>query len=206
MQHEYLFVDRGDQLRQLQCHVVYTMPLGLRFSAEYGRLTQRFETPSILPMIPVLQRDGSVFELGLEKMRQMVLARAMPQVSEAERSALITHYFDSPETLDYLCLVSGGHVRNVLRLLQDSLRKERGLPLGRESLAAAIKKRRNEMMLSIEDSEWELLRQVSRTKKVVGDEGYQRLIRSLYVYEYQDEDGSWFDVNPILKDAPEFQE
>jgi len=205
LQHEYLFVDRGDQLRQLQCHLVYTMPLNLRFSGSYGQLTQRFDTPHILPMISVLNRDGSVFEAGLAKMRQMVLARAMPQLSEGERSARVTHYFDRPETLDYLCLASGGHVRNVLRFLQDGLKKERGLPVSRAALAEAIKKRRNEMTLSIEDSEWALLREVSRTKKVVGDEGYQRLIRSLYVYEYQDEEGSWFDVNPILKDVPEFQ-
>jgi len=48
------------------------------------------------------------------------------------------------------------------------------------------------------------LRQVNSTKKVVGDTGYQTLIRSMYVYEYQDENGSWFEVNPVLVTAQEF--
>ncbi|WP_445175712.1 ATP-binding protein, partial [Microcoleus sp.] len=31
---EYIFIDRGDQLRQLNCHLVYTLPLGLIFGNE----------------------------------------------------------------------------------------------------------------------------------------------------------------------------
>jgi hypothetical protein len=28
----------------------------------------------------------------------------------------------------------------------------------------------------------------------------------MYVYEYQDEDGSWFEVNPVLATAQEFSQ
>jgi energy-coupling factor transporter ATP-binding protein EcfA2 len=41
-QPEYLFVDRGEQLKSLNCHVVYTIPLVLVFSNDLGRLTNRF--------------------------------------------------------------------------------------------------------------------------------------------------------------------
>ncbi|MEH1955655.1 P-loop NTPase fold protein [Nostoc sp.] len=41
-QPEYLFVERGEQLNQLNCHVVYTIPLVLIFSNALGRLTNRF--------------------------------------------------------------------------------------------------------------------------------------------------------------------
>ena len=91
-----------------------------------------------------------------------------------------------------------------MRLLNDALRKQRGLPVTLEVLEDTIRKRRNELVLSIDDDEWRLLRQVNSTKKVVGDTGYQTLIRSMYVYEYQDEDGSWFEVNPVLATAQEF--
>ncbi|NEQ36875.1 MAG: hypothetical protein F6K40_11535 [Okeania sp. SIO3I5] len=33
--------------------------------------------------------------------------------------AKVTEIFDSEETLDYLCHISGGHVRDVLRILND---------------------------------------------------------------------------------------
>jgi nuclear transport factor 2 (NTF2) superfamily protein len=91
-----------------------------------------------------------------------------------------------------------------MRLLNDALRKQRGLPVTLEVLEDTIRKRRNELVLSIDDDEWKLLRQVNSTKKVVGDTGYQTLIRSMYVYEYQDENGSWFEVNPVLVTAQEF--
>lgn len=57
------------------------------------------------------------------------------------------------------------------------------------------------MKLAITDDEWELLRQVQQRKQVSGDDGYQVLVRNLFVYEYRDRDGSWFEVNPILAEA-----
>ena len=61
------------------------------------------------------------------------------------------------------------------------------------------------MMMSISDDEWTLLKQVRQRKRVSGDQDYQTLIRSRLVFEYRDRDGSWFDVNPILLEAPELQ-
>jgi hypothetical protein len=206
-QTEYLFVDRAEQLRKLQCHVVYTMPLALRFSRDYGTLTARFMTdPIVLPMVPVVRRDGSTHEEGMALLRQMILSRVLPDNTPTERLNAINEVFDSMATLDRLCFASGGHVRNIMRLLNDALRKQRGLPVTIEVLEDTIRKRRNELVLSIDDQEWRLLRQVNSTKKVVGDTGYQTLIRSMYVYEYQDEDGSWFEVNPVLATAQEFNE
>jgi len=204
-QTEYLFVDRAEQLRKLQCHLVYTMPLALRFSRDYGTLTARFMSdPIVLPMVPVVRRNGQPHAEGLALLRQMILSRVMPDHSDDQRLAAIEQVFDSVQTLDRLCFASGGHVRNIMRLLNDALRKQRGLPVTADVLEDTIRKRRNELTLSIDDEEWKLLRQVNATKKVVGDTGYQTLIRSMYVYEYQDEDGSWFEVNPVLANAPEF--
>ena len=64
---------------------------------------------------------------------------------------------------------------------------------------------RRQLRFNGENEEWELLRQVAQTQKVKGDDGYQRLIRSMFVYEYRDEEGSWFDINPILKDLVELK-
>jgi hypothetical protein len=204
-QTEYLFVDRAEQLRKLQCHVVYTMPLALRFSRDYGTLTARFMTdPIVLPMVPVVRRDGSPHEEGIALLRQMILSRVLPDSTPLERLNAVNEVFDNMQTLDRLCFASGGHVRNIMRLLNDALRKQRGLPVTLEVLEDTIRKRRNELVLSIDNDEWKLLRQVNSTKKVVGDTGYQTLIRSMYVYEYQDDNGSWFEVNPVLATAQEF--
>ena len=200
-------MDRGEQLRGLHCHLVYTMPLALRFSNDYGTLTQRFmgQHPKVLQMVPVQLRDGSEHQEGMMLLRQMVLARAFPDLNPDLRLASIPKIFDSQETLDRLCCVSGGHVRNLLSLLNDWIKKERRLPLCRQSLESVIRSRRNELILAITPDEWDLLRQVMQHKRVAGDDGYRVLLRSMFVYEYRDREGSWFDINPILTDAKEFE-
>ncbi|WP_026100154.1 P-loop NTPase fold protein [Fortiea contorta] len=203
-QQEYLFVDQGEFLTKLNCHLVYTMPLSLKFSNDYGMLTQRFpEDPKVLPMVPVQWPDGSVHAQGMALMQQMVLARAFPDIQADERLNYITEIFDSPAALERLCIMSGGHVRDLLRLVNTWIMEEMQLPLRRETLDQVIRARRNEMILPISDEEWQLLRHVRQRKKVSDDNGYQKLIRSRFVFEYRDGGESWFDVNPILVEARE---
>lgn len=203
-QQEYLFVDQGEFLTKLNCHVVLTMPLALKFSNDYGTLTQRFpEDPKVLPMVPVQWPDGSVHEQGMALMQQMVLTRAFPDLSAQEQLGKISEIFDSVESLERLCKLSGGHVRDVLRLLNSWIQEEMTLPLSRDTLEQVVRARRNEMSLPISDGEWELLRYVKQKKKVSDDQGYQKLIRSRFVFEYRDGGESWFDINPILAEARE---
>ncbi|OKH44023.1 KAP family P-loop domain-containing protein [Calothrix sp. HK-06] len=202
-QPEYLFVERGEQLNQLNCHVVYTIPLVLIFSNALGRLTNRFGVdPKVLPMVPVQQRDGSECYEGILRLQQLVMARAFPGVDWGISQSLITEVFDSPDTLKQLCLASGGHVRNLLMLLYRCLQRE-DPPISHECLDSVIRQRRNELSLAISSQEWDWLRDVSKHKDLRGQDGYQVLIRNMFVFEYRDYDGSWFDVNPILAEAKE---
>ncbi|MEH2010647.1 P-loop NTPase fold protein [Nostoc sp.] len=204
-QPEYLFVERGEQLNQLNCHVVYTIPLVLIFSNALGRLTNRFGVdPKVLPMVPVQLQDGSQFSQGITLLQQMVMARAFPSVSWEQSRNLITEVFDSPDTLERLCLVSGGHLRNLLMLLFRCLQQE-DPPLSQECVNRVIKQRRNELILAITPDEWESLREVAEEKSLRGHERYELLLRSMFVFEYRNEDGSWFDINPILAEAKEFR-
>ncbi|NEQ86359.1 MAG: ATP-binding protein, partial [Moorea sp. SIO2I5] len=206
LQPEYLFADRGAQLRGLNCHVVYTIPLSLRFSNDFGMVTERFMSdPKVLPMVPVQLRNGSKHEPGMALLRQMVLARAFPDLEPNQRLTKITAIFDSAETLDRLCGASGGHVRNLLRFLREWIMEEGKLPLSSHVLESMIRAQRHKLVLAITDDEWDLLRKVAKDKKVTGDDGYQILIRSRFVYEYYDQEEPWFDVNPILAEAKELQ-
>ncbi len=205
-QPEYLFVDRGEQLNQLQCHIVYTIPLILAFSNDKENLNNRFTSdPIMLPMVRVQERDGSICEEGLALLRQMILARAFPELEAEKRLNLISQIFDTPETLDRLCQVSGGHVRNLLRLMHSCFRKD-DPPFSRQLIEQVIIQRRNELSKAITPDEWELLKQVAKTKTVRGEKEYQILFKSSFVYEYHDNDHVWFEVNPILAAAKELNQ
>ncbi|NEP60407.1 MAG: ATP-binding protein [Symploca sp. SIO2G7] len=204
-QQEYLFIDQGEFLSNLHCHIVYTMPLSLKFCNEYNILTQRFEPPSVLPMVTVQYSDGQACEEGLRLLEQMVLARAYPHLDEVERLRQSAELFDDSASLRRLCQVSGGHVRDLLRLLNSWIQEDMALPLQRDSLETVIRSFRNEMIMQISDSEWPLLRQVQERKEVRGDQEYQTLIRSRLVFEYRFKEKCWFDINPILKEARELE-
>jgi hypothetical protein len=205
LQPEYLFVDRGEQLKQLNCHVVYTIPLVLIFSNEWGRLRNRFGVdPKLLPMVRVRSRDDSECELGMALLRQMVLARAFPDVPPPQRLQFITEVFDSSETLDRLCQVSGGHPRNLLGLMYGCLQQQ-DPPFPRECLEEIIRRQRDALVRAVDDDEWELLRQVGHNQMVRGEDEYQTLLRSLFVFEYQDDQGGWFSINPILGEAKQLK-
>jgi hypothetical protein len=183
------------------------MPLSLRFSDDFGRLIDRFPVrPKVLPMVPIRYRDGNICPEGMYLMQKMVLARAFPDQQPEPTPEIVCEIFDTPETLEQLCLFSGGHVRELLRLLCEWIKKDRQLPLSGLTLDNLIASRCNEMSLGITDDELELLRQVSQRKQVKGDNNYRKLIHSRLVYEYCDRQGFWFDINPILSRAPELKD
>lgn len=186
--------------------VLFTGHIGCGKSTELLRLkTELEDEPRVLPMVPVRTRDGNQHEQGMALLRQMVLARAFPDLGESERLSKITDIFDIDGSLNRLCYASGGHVRDLLRLLNTWIMEEMQLPLGGATLENVIRSRRNEMAIPISDEEWELLRQVKQRKKVSDDQGYQKLIRSRFVFEYRDRGDFWFDINPILAESEELQ-
>lgn len=186
--------------------MVYTIPLGLIFSNEYGRLQDRLGTIRALPMVPVQLQDGSECQEGINLLRRMVMVRAFPDFAqdEDELLKLVTEVFDSFETLDRLCRVSGGHVRNLLRLLHTCIPKIRP-PISSDCLEKVIRDFCNQKILAVMDKEWDLLHQVAQEKKVRGEEGYRTLLRSMLVFEYHYQNDTWFDINPVLAEAKEFK-
>lgn len=96
--------------------------------------------------------------------------------------------------------MSGGHVRTLLSLLFRCMQND-DPPFGRQGLGSVVQRRRGELTRAIVDAEWQVLQRVVKQKSAKGEEDYHLLLRSLFVYEYQDTEGCWFDINPILLGA-----
>lgn len=205
LQSEYLFVGRGEQLKGLDCHVVYTIPLELVFSDELPQLVNRFgDRPKVLPMVPVQTRMNQPYEPGLILLRQMVLARAFPDLSPEERLAHLTEVFDQASTLDRLCYISGGHMRNLMRMMYGCLLKQ-DPPFSRETLEAVIRNERDDLTSLIDDHEWQLLMKAVARGRVQSNEDYTVLLRSLYLLEYRAPEERWFGINPVLAETETYQ-
>ena len=205
-QSDYLFVDRGEQLKRLNCHLIYTIPLALIFSDELPRLANRFGTaPKLLSMVPVTTRTGEPFPRGRQLLQRMVMTRAFPMLSESDRWQQIDRVFDSADTLNRLVTISGGHMRNLMRLLYGCLQKG-DPPIKQATLESVIRDERDALMGLIDAQEWALLFEAISQRDEQGNEAYNPLLRSLFLYEYRDEEGRWFGLNPALAETKRYRD
>ena len=204
-QSEYLFVDRGEQLKRLNCHLIYTIPLALIFSDELPRLANRFGTaPKLLSMVPVNTRAGEPFARGRQLLQKMVMVRAFPALSERDRWQQIDQVFDSATTLNRLVTISGGHMRNLMRLLYGCLQKG-DPPITQARLESVIRDERDALMSLIDAQEWTLLFEAISQQDERGNDAYNPLLRSLFLYEYRDIEGRWFGLNPVLAETKRYR-
>ena len=188
-------------MKALKCHLVYTIPLSLIFANDANVLSNRFGVrPKVLSMVPIQRRGGSPHAKGLELLKQMVMARAFPDLSPSDRMNEVGAVFERETMMDRLCEISGGHVRNLLGFLFSCLQKA-DPPFPSEVLEEVIREARDDMYRKISKDEWQQVRDVVKNQDLAGEEQHDALLYSMFVFEYQDpDDGMWFDANPLLKD------
>lgn len=206
--HEEIFLDRSEQLKSLDCHLVYTVPISLIYSSRAADLRDIYSDPQVLPMIMVQTPKGEIYEPGYLKVKE-VIEKRVRQFTPTR--SLETDIFDSPETLEALCLMSGGHVRNLLLLMQSALREINNLPISQRAVRRAITKARDTYRRTVEDEQWMLLAEVAKSKRVRNDDKYRKLLfnRCLLEYRYfdsEDELCCWYDVHPLIKGIKEFKD
>ncbi|AFZ26348.1 hypothetical protein Cylst_4250 [Cylindrospermum stagnale PCC 7417] len=206
--YEEVFLDRSEQLKALDCHLIYTVPIAMVYSTRATDLRDIYGDPQILPMVMVRTQDGEVYEPGINKVKE-VISRRIQQF--APELSLETEIFDSPQTVERLCLMSGGHVRNLLLLTQDAIGRTEELPITEKSVKRAITQARDTYRRSVENHQWVLLAEVSRSKFLINDDQYRSLMfnRCLLEYRYLDDEGEmqrWYDIHPLIQGIQEFKE
>ena len=206
--HEEIFIDRNEQLKGLECDLIYTVPISLLYSNRANDIRTIYDNIQVLPMVMVTTPDEKIYKPGLNKIKEIISNRVSlfaPDLS------LETDIFDNKETLELLCLMSGGHLRDLLKLMQDAIANTADLPISRKAVRIAISDARDAYRRTVEQDQWKLLAEVFRSKRIIGDDKYRSLLfnRCLLEYRYPDEKGerqSWYDVNPIMRAIPEFKE
>ncbi len=119
--------------------------------------------------------------------------------------------FDSPETLKHLCLMSGGHMRDLMKLIQSAIEQVDQLPITSKAVKLAIEKARETYRKGVQEHHWDILAQANSCKDKKDDKEHLRLLRnrSLLEYRYYDENDSlqiWCDVHPLIEGTPKFKD
>ena len=201
--HDRLFIDRSEQLASLRVTTVYTVPISLIYSPRFGQLEQIFgEHHAPISMIRVRQnrhKPVSAESPGMSKLREMVEKRA--------RCAGVTldQVFDSKDTLNYLCAMSGGHPRHLLMFLQSACNELDTLPITCSSAEKAIKKYANALSREVPDAAWEPLKIFKQPQRdMPKDEIHQQMLFLLFVFEYMN-GTMWYEVNPVFHTIERFR-
>ncbi len=201
--HYWLFVTGGEQLRAIQTHTVLTVPLPLIHSPQRSPLVQTFaEEPLVLPMVRIEEKDHSVYKDGLELMGQVLKRRfEITGVDQAE-------VFDSPDTFEHLCRMSGGNVRNLLIYFRTSSDYVDSLPFTADAVRLGVRQHINAYSRSIPEEKWKLLARLHRDpdKHIPSDIDYQEMLGDLSILEYVNGGELWYAVNPVVRELDKFKQ
>jgi hypothetical protein len=201
--HDDIFIDHSSQMCRLKCNIVYTVPISLVYSNRASHLRNTYGNIHVLPMVMVRERDGTIHKPGLAIMKQLVRQRT----EHFTKLPLFPEVFESEEILDRLCLISGGHLRELMQLVQTSLNWTEQLPVQKAAVLRAIAKGQDDYRNAVDERDWVRLAEVAQTKRIQNDDEYRALLFNRCVLEYrmvQEKDDDfqtirWHDVNPLIE-------
>lgn len=204
-----IYLNRSEPMRGLDCHVIYTVPIQMIYSPRVTRLEDNYGKPDILPMVMVKSLAGEVNTVGLEKLRE-VIGRRLHSIDAQLPNFLVGYVFDSEATLNRLCMMSGGHMRVLMQLLQRSIDWIDELPITAEAAQIAIEEQRDTYRTALTGDRWAVLAQTHLCKRFDNEAMSLELLlnRCLIEYRYYDQAGglrSWCDVHPLLLGFEQFQ-
>ena len=191
-----IFFAHGAQLQDLACHAVYTVSIETFYS--HSGLGNVFSKHVLLPNIK-LQRsktDAKLFQPGMDGMIEVI----------ARRLAADT-LLPTPGLKENFVTLSGGSVRQMIRLLQESVlsaQSRRIEIIDGEALKDAAQRLQQGFQRSLEEDDYKLLAHTEKTKNIKKDDEYMRLLRNTAIMEYNGSE-VWYNVNPLIQPIDAFK-
>jgi GTPase SAR1 family protein len=186
----HLFYDHATQLTQPLCKIIYTFPISLKSSNDFMQIKINFSDVFIHPNIKIHEREGpkQPYLKGREFMKEIVSKRVSLEMFE-------------PDALEYIIDMSGGVVREFIRIIRDSavraITRKKDL-IDKNIAMEVVNGLKNIYQAQLSDEDYKVLMEVHQTKDIKRDEQLVGLLHNLSVLEYRNE-RSWCDLNPIVR-------
>jgi len=205
-----LFRDNGDFLKQIAADCIWTVPINARL-APFG-IANRFNHVFSMPTIKVHDRTGKIVDSSINGLVELVGKRMD-----------IGSVFASRDVVAYLAQMSGGSVRDLLRLLgeaQLAAQVDGRSKIEMDSAREAVNKLRLDFqgLFVPGDAYYPVLAAVSHTKQDAvttasaspeqaanNRDFFAELLVNGSVLEYNGEQ-RWFDVHPVVEDIATFKD
>jgi len=191
---EVLFSNNLRLLEIPYLHVVYTVPPWLKFVLPGVRMV-------VLPCVRTWDNDKerTTCVPGMEALRSLTGRRF-------SADGLKRFFGAAPfSRADRLIALSGGHFRDLLFLLQETVLRANDLPVSDEAIERAITEVRSMFLpISMDDARWlaEIERERASLLKTREPAEISRLTRFLdtHVVLYLRNGEEWYDVHPLVRD------
>lgn len=177
-----------NQLGQIQVNLIVCAPISVLL--ETGATAQRF-TRVQLPMVKICDEDGSPRAADEDALIELALKR-MP-----------IEYFDERETLRYLVRCSGGHVRDLLRLVRAAFTRITLDRITRPVAELAARDVAAEYQRLVRQSDWPDLVCIDRSAGEEKDRSDDRL-RMLYDLVLLEYNNYWWRSHPLVRLLPPY--
>ena len=187
-----LFKHNGDNLRRLKCHLIYVVPVSLFYDPSAMQLPFDYIK---MPMIPVQTPHGKPNEDSINLLREVI----------RRRFVLDEVLIDPEKTSRKFILASGGHIRDLIRMLHDACLE----PIDKIDIEVAqkmINRLGEDYDMAIKDHQYNELMVTYDKKRVSINKDTQELIYNTAILVYQNPDEStWNDVHPALVNNSKFK-
>lgn len=184
-----LFHTDVTRLADIQTNLIVCAPISVLL--ETGATAQRF-TRVQLPMVKIFEADETERPQEVQALCELVLKR-MPLA-----------YFDDIDTLRYLVRMSGGHVRDLLRLVRAAFAcLDEETCITRTIAERAVRSVAADYQRLVRQSDWADLVRVDRSQGEEKDRTDDRL-RLLYDLVLLEYNSFWWRSHPLVRTLPPY--
>lgn len=183
-----IFINHASQLTQLETNFIYTVPIHLVY--ESNQIKNFYEAPFVLPNVILERKKKGVKQVGWEAMKQLIYRRIHPEL------------FDSEKTVLHIIEMSGGHIRELIHILQEAFNASDTEKFDKKAVDEGIERLKADYMRILNSDDYKRLVKLEKEKDKESDENMKHLLFNSVVLEYND---YWRKINPIVKATEEFK-
>lgn len=201
---ERLYLERMGALKDLDAHLVITVPIYLCYAAAGAGLTGLYGGEVVvLPMVKVRRRNadgGGDDAAGVHAMAELL----------QKRVRFDTLFEGGAATAAEIGRMSGGCIRHALRMIQGSVNEHDFPPVTGASVQRAAASLQADFERALPEPWVPVLKAVARENRFPDDcdENIKRdLLRNLFVLEYENgEPDPWYAVHPLVERCRKYRE
>jgi AAA ATPase domain len=201
---ERLYLERMGALKDLDAHLVITVPLYLCYAAAGASLIGLYGGEIVvLPMVKVRHRQkegGHDDKEGLAAMVDVLTRRV-------DFGAL---FEGGTAAAEEIARFSGGCIRHALRMVQAAANEHDNPPITADSIKRAAASIQGDFERALPERWVPILRAVARDNRfpdTCEEEPKRELLRHLFVLEYQNGDPDpWYGVHPLVERCRKYRE